>query len=143
MFEAKPKLEQFLDNVAAATALGGYFVGTAWDGKELFGLLRQVPVNESVVLDDFTITKRYTNLDFEGDPVAVGYAVDVSQKTFNPATEYLVDFEGLTTLLLKRGFKIVDVQSFRTYYTDEMLTENEKKLSFMNNTFVYQKIGVF
>jgi hypothetical protein len=143
MFETKPKLEQFLDNVAAATALGGYFVGTAWDGKELFGLLRQTGVNESVVLDDFTITKRYTNLDFEGDPVAVGYAVDVSQKTYNPATEYLVDFEGLTTLLLKRGFKIVDVQSFRTYYTEDVLTTNEKKVSFMNNTFVYQKIGVF
>ena len=142
MFESKAKLTQFVDNVAACTATGGYFVGAAWDGKDVFALLRDTPKNESVVLDEFTITKLYSQTEFEGDPVAVGYAIDVSQRTFTPTTEYLVDFQGLTTLLLKRGFKLVEMQSFRSYYTEDVLTQNEKTNSFMNNAFVYQKIGV-
>jgi len=142
MFESMPKLTQFVDNVAACTATGGYFVGTAWDGKDLFALLRDVKKDDSLVLDEFTITKRYSQTEFEGDPVAVGYPVDVSQKTFTPTTEYLVDFQGLTTLLLKRGFKLVELQSFRAYYTEDVLTANEKMVSFMNNVFLFQKIGI-
>lgn len=142
MFESTVKLAQFLDNVAASTANGGYFVGTTWDGKDVFALLRDTPKDESVVLDEFTITKRYSQLEFEGSPVALGYPIDVSQKTFTPTTEYLVDFQGLTTLLLKRGFKMVDLQSFRAYYTEDTLNANEKTVSFMNKAFVFQKIGV-
>jgi hypothetical protein len=142
MFESKAKLVQFVDNVAACTATGGYFVGAAWDGKDVFALLRDVRKNESVTLDDFVITKRYSNTEFEGDPVAVGYPIDVSQRTFTPTTEYLVDFQGLTTLLLKRGFKLVELHSFRSYYTEDVLNANEKTNSFMNNAFMFRKIGV-
>jgi hypothetical protein len=141
MFESRSKLTQFVDNVAEVTAVGGYFVGTAWDGKDVCALLRSVQKNESVTLDRFTITKRYAQSEFVGDP-AVGYAIDVSQHTFHPTTEYLVDFQGLTTLLLRRGFKVVEIKSFRAYYTDDALSENEKAISFMNNIFIYQKIGI-
>jgi hypothetical protein len=141
MFESSMKLTQFVDNVVACTASGGYFVGAAWDGKDVFALLRDVKKNDSVTLDEFTITKRYSQLEFEGDPVAVGYAIDVSQKTFTPTTEYLVDFQGLTTLLLKRGFKLVELQSFRAYYSEDVLNDNEKKISFMNHMFVFQNLG--
>jgi hypothetical protein len=142
MFESMGKLTQFVDNIAACTATGGYFVGAAWDGKDVFALLRDVKKNESLKLDEFTLTKRYSHLEFEGDPVAVGYAIDVSQKTFNLTTEYLVDYQGLTTLLLKRGFKLVEMQSFRAYYSEDLLSENEKKISFMNNVFIFEKIGI-
>jgi hypothetical protein len=142
MFESKTKLTHFVDNVAACTATGGYFVGAAWDGKDVFALLRDVRKNESITLDEFTITKRYSETEFESESVAVGYAIDVSQKTFNTATEYLVDYKGLTTLLLKRGFKLVELQSFRSYYKHDTMNENEKKISFMNNVFIFQKIGV-
>ena len=142
MFESIEKLTRFVDNVAECTATGGYFVGTAWDGKDVFTLLRDVKKGESLTLDEFTLTKRYSQLEFEADQVAVGYAIDVSQKTFNTSTEYLVDYQGLTTLLLKRGFKLVELQSFRAYYTEDLLNENEKSISFMNNVFIFQKIGL-
>jgi hypothetical protein len=142
MFESLAKLTQFVNNVAEVTAVGGYFVGTAWDGKDVCALLRSVKKDESVTLDRFTITKRYAQTEFAGDPVAVGYAIDVSQHTFHPTTEYLVDFQGLTTLLLRKGFKVVEVKSFRAYYADDVLSENEKAVSFMNNIFIYQKIGI-
>jgi hypothetical protein len=142
MFESLSKLTQFVDNVAEVTAVGGYFVGTAWDGKDLCALLRSVKKDESVTLDHFTVTKRFSQIDFVGDPVAVGYPIDVSQHTFHPTTEYLVDFQGLTTLLLRKGFKVVEMKSFRSYYTDDVLSENEKTLSFMNNVFIYQKTGI-
>ena len=142
MFESMLKLEQFVENVAGATAVGGYFIGTAWDGKDIFALLRDVRKGESRTFGDFTITKQYSHLAFEGDPVAVGYPIDVSQNTFHQTVEYLVDFQGLTTLLMKKGFKLVELQSFRHYYSDEELTPDEKTLSFANHYFLFQKMDV-
>jgi hypothetical protein len=141
MFESMATLIQFADNVAATTAIGGYFIGTAWDGAEVFEVLREKRLNETTSFERFQITKKYAASDFSGDPVAVGYAIDVSQSTFNPTTEYLVDFHGLTSLMLKRGFRIVSVESFRAFYTEDVLSPIEKQLSFMNNVFVYQKVG--
>ena len=145
-FKSKEALDHFVHNVARATALGGYFVGCAWDGHRIFHLLRDVPKGGQVQSGDFVLTKRYAGKAFEGEPVAVGYGIEVSQKTFHPAVEYLVDLPGLEVLLRARGFKTVAVRGFDTYYggyTDDKqpaLAPAERELSFANQTFCFQKI---
>ena len=49
-FENAKTLHSFLRNVADCTALGGYFIGTCYDGKKVFQLLRDKLIGEPFVI---------------------------------------------------------------------------------------------
>lgn len=165
MFESKSKLHGFLRNVAETTKEGGYFVGTTYDGMEVFKLLKskQIKKGESISYsadnqpDDtiWQVTKQYDKEDFIPDDSCLGYAIDVYQETINKVfTEYLVNFEYLTMLLKHYGFvvenNIIKTHSFRELYSEYekdytrnndriLMTENEKKISYLNRLFVFKK----
>jgi hypothetical protein len=145
-FESAQKLAKFADNVAACTALGGFFVGTAWDGSEVFERLKDVPKNIPIAVDDVRITKLYSASKFEGTPAATGFGIEVAQSTFTPNVEFLVDFGGLEKVLKTRGFALVHLKRFDTYYKtyiDEKhppITATEQEVSFWNRAFVFKKI---
>ena len=165
MFESKSKLHGFLRNVAETTKEGGYFIGTTYDGMEVFKLLKskQIKKGESISYsadnqpDDtiWQVTKQYDKEDFIPDDSCLGYAIDVYQETINKVfTEYLVNFDYLTMLLKHYGFvvenNIIKTHSFRDLYSEYekdytrnndriLMTENEKKISYLNRLFVFKK----
>jgi hypothetical protein len=113
MFENKESLHNFLRNVSETTTVGGYFIGTSYDGNEVFKLLRNKEINESVSIFDndtnvnklLEITKRYNEIEFPDDSSSLNYKIDVFQESINKNfPEYLVNFKYLTRMLENYGF---------------------------------------
>ncbi len=176
-FENEMTLHSFMRNVAECTKLGGYFIGTCYDGKSVFKLLADKMRGESVVIMKsgkkiFEITKKYDETGFPDDAQSIGYAIDVFQESINKTfQEYLVNFEYLTRLMENYGFTLVNSEEatktglpngtgmFRDMYLKMMdeiklnpkvaknyryantMTEEEKRISFMNRYFVFRKVA--
>ena len=111
MFENPKAFNNLLRNVSEVTKVGGYFIGTCYDGNSVFSMLENKQVNESVDLYDengakiWEITKRYTANIFKPDVSSLGYAVDVYQESINKSfREYLVNFEYLDRMIENYGF---------------------------------------
>ena len=114
-FKDKDTLLQFLKNVAETTALNGYFIGTCYDGKLIFDLLKNVEKGNGIQINDgenkvkiWEIKKDYSDEKFPDDSNCVGYKIDVFQESINQLiSEYLVNFDYLNRLMENFGFKIV------------------------------------
>jgi hypothetical protein len=112
-FENAKTLHSFLRNVADCTALGGYFIGTCYDGKKVFRLLRDKLVGEPFVITHgdskiFEITKQYDETGFPENELSLGYAIDVYQESINKSfREYLVNTDYLVRLMDDYGFTLV------------------------------------
>jgi len=110
MFEDPKTLNNLLRNASEVTKVGGYFIGTCYDGRSVFSMLEGKAVNESVDLYEdgvkiWEITKRYTAKTFKPDVSSLGYAVDVYQESINKSfREYLVNFEYLDRMAENYGF---------------------------------------
>jgi hypothetical protein len=113
-FENPDTLQGFLRNVAECTKLNGYFIGTAYDGKLVFNLLKKVKTSESIkIIDDgkkiWEITKGYGADNFDDDSSSIGYRIDVYQESINQnIQEFLVNFDYLNRVFESYGFKIID-----------------------------------
>ena len=113
-FENPDTLQGFLRNVAECTKLNGYFIGTAYDGKLVFNLLKKVKTSESIkIIDDgkkiWEITKGYGADNFDDDSSSIGYRIDVYQESINQnIQEFLVNFDYLNRVFEAYGFKIID-----------------------------------
>jgi len=107
-------LQGFLRNLSECTKLGGYFIGTAYDGKLIFELLKKKNTGESIqiVEDDkkiWEIVKGYNSNTFDDDASSLGYRIDVYQESINQLiTEYLINFEYLNRVMENYGFKLID-----------------------------------
>ena len=144
VFENEQKLMQFVRNVAENIVTGGKFVGTTWDGAEVFDLLKDVERGDALTLGDVTIVKQYESTDFHGDDSSLGYAIDVSQSTFNQNREYLVNFSYFEKVMHKCGFVTEEIGGFDEYYgayqaKNPPLDEKEQRLSFLNKFFIFRK----
>jgi hypothetical protein len=144
VFENPLKLMQFVRNVAETIVTGGFFVGTTWNGEAVFDLLKDVARGESISLGDVTIAKQYDSTDFAKDETSLGYAVDVSQSTFNQNREYLVNFDYFEQIMHKCGFVTEEIGDFETFYgpyrlKNPELDDKDQKLSFLNRYFVFRK----
>jgi hypothetical protein len=115
------------------------------------------------------ITQKYSQTGFTETEPCLGYEIDVWQESINQTfSEYLVNFEYLKKIMTNYGFELVtqDVAqqmglpkatglfkdlfdsmcksnkkkiNNREYGTAANMTEAEKKISFMNRFFVFQK----
>jgi hypothetical protein len=112
-FENNTVFHQFLRNVSECTKIGGYFVGTCYDGKKVFQLLRTKENGESVSIIKnerkiFEITKRYDETGFPDEDLSLGYAIDVYQESINQVfREYLVNFDYLKRIMEDYGFVVL------------------------------------
>jgi hypothetical protein len=113
MFESQETLQNFLRNVSEVTKVGGYFIGTSYDGKLIFNMLKNIKENENITIieDDkkiWEVTKRYDRIDFDDNSSCVGFAIDVFQESINKTfKEYLVNYDYLTRLLENYGFVLL------------------------------------
>jgi hypothetical protein len=100
-------------NVSECTALNGYFIGTCYDGKVIFNMLKKKKIGESLELYEgdkkiWEIRKEYDEDNFDDDVTSLGYKIDVFQETINKMfSEYLVNFDYLERAMENYGFKLV------------------------------------
>ena len=110
MFENQVTLQNFLRNVSETTKVGGYFIGTSYDGASIFNMLKSKQDGENYIIMDgdkkiWELTKRYDRDEFSDNSSSLGYAVDVYQESINKTfREYLVNYTYLDRLLEDYGF---------------------------------------
>jgi hypothetical protein len=113
MFETRANVCNFLRNVCECTEVGGYFIGTTYDGATMFNALKQYDEGDGIaVLHNgkrvWQVTKAYAATEFLDDETCVGYAIDVYQESINKTfREYLVNFAYLKRLMANFGFEVV------------------------------------
>ena len=112
-FENQNILQNFLRNISENCAVGGYFIGTCYDGASVFDALEGKDMGDSVAAfkDDhklWSIQKEYDSDTFEHNETSIGYAINVYQESINKAfREYLVNFTYLTQLMVNYGFRLI------------------------------------
>jgi mRNA (guanine-N7-)-methyltransferase len=113
-FENPDTLQGFLRNVAECTKLNGYFIGTAYDGKLVFNMLKKVKTGESIKIIEegkkiWEVNKGYGADNFDDDSSSIGYKIDVYQESINQnIQEFLINFDYLDRVFEVYGFKIID-----------------------------------
>mgnify|MGYP006137953963 CR=1 FL=1 len=106
-------LHQFMRNLAECTKVNGYYIGTCYDGKTVFDLLRSKPQNEGIAIFKgdrkiYELTRMYNQTGFPDDDMSVGYPIDVYQESINKVfREYLVNFTYFTQLMEDYGFILI------------------------------------
>jgi hypothetical protein len=175
-FENKTSFHEFMRNVSECTKVGGYFIGTCYDGDTVFQLLSPKNKGESItIIEDgvkiYELTKQYSQTGFPEDESGLGFAVDVYQETINKEfREYLVNYTYLVRTMEDYGFVPVEksvaqkmelpnssgkFDELYTYMENELkrnperasdyrmamnMSYGEKRISFMNRYFIFQKV---
>ena len=109
----------FMRNVSECTRINGYFIGTCYDGTQIFKLLKNKNEGESLTIMSerrkiFELTKRYAQSGFPDDETSVGYQIDVFQETINKTfMEYLVNFNYLKRVMEDYGFVLISKEDAR------------------------------
>jgi hypothetical protein len=113
-FKTPETLKGFLKNLAECTKLGGYFIGTAYDGNAVFNMLKPYTRGhgDQIVEDGkkvWGISKDYDQTTFVPDKSSLGYEIQVYQESINQRiTEYLVNFDYFNTMMERFGFDLAD-----------------------------------
>jgi hypothetical protein len=110
-FENQTTFHHFMTNIAECTKVGGYFIGTCYDGRTVFNKLENKNKGDSIVImsEDgntkiYEITKQYAQTGFPDDENSLGYSIDVFQETINKTfREYLVNYDYLVQILEDYG----------------------------------------
>ena len=118
IFNDETKINKLIENIDNNLKPGGYFVGTCFDGQQLFKLLESKKKGESIEgyknnTKIYKITKLYDNKEFKNDNTSINYPIDVFVKSIhseNSNTEYLVNFEFLVKLLEQKNIYLLDDQ---------------------------------
>ncbi len=167
-FENEMRLRTLLQNVNDNLKIGGYFIGTSFDGERVYNLLKGVTEVEGKDFSGNTlwkIKKQYTTkrMAFDRSKSNYGKQIDVLVRSIgNVHPEYLVNYNYLDAILEEYGFEKVMVRPFGEYYdnllkreyeegldaetqkqiaTAKRMSEEEQRFSFLNNAFVYRKVS--
>lgn len=144
-FENKEKLHTFLRNVSEGCKVGGYFIGTCYDGKRVFNELRGVLQGESVSeykngQKIWEIRKEYDNDEIQDDETSLGYAIDVYQETINKMfREYLVNFDYLTRIMKNYGFELLSKEESKNKNMPNSLGSFSELYDKMNTEIMRKK----
>jgi len=119
-FKTPDTLQGFLRNLTECTKYQGYFIGTAYDGKTIFDILKKKQPGESIQIFEgekkvWEIIKSYDHSKFLDDSSSLGYRIDVFQESINQLIpEYLINFNYLERVMLNYGFKIIDLDEAKS-----------------------------
>ena len=114
--ESETTLHNFLRNVSECTTIGGYFIGTCYDGKKLFNALQSKKEGESLTIVKngkkiWEVTKEYNHSKFNDDVTCIGYAINVYQESINKVfREWLVNFDYIVRIFENYGFVLAPSQ---------------------------------
>ena len=119
-FENSETLNNFLRNVSECCKVGGYFIGTSYDGREVFRQLEGKQMGESIFIQKdglkmWEIKKQYDQDEFANNVSSLGYKIDVYQESINKTfSEFLVNYEYLIQLLENYGFVLLERDEARS-----------------------------
>jgi hypothetical protein len=170
MFKTKETMHTFMKNCSDTIKVGGYFIGTCYDGNNIFQALKDVKEGDKIELYKseecestkdmkkiWAITKKYKQTEFLANESSIGMTVGIYQETINKEfDEYLVNFPYFIETMRQYGFEIEEKMpgtdlpgngNFSILYDDMIkkggtfiMCEKEKEISFMNRYFVFKKI---
>jgi hypothetical protein len=114
-------LRGFITNLSECTKLNGYFIGTAYDGKKIYELLRRnngLMQFKDEVAGNVTLSiqrGRYTDDDNSfldsNDASTLGKDISVLQESIGQAiTEYLINFDYFNSVMQNFGFAPIDAK---------------------------------
>jgi len=118
-FKNKTVLNGFLRNVSECCKVGGYFIGTGYDGTKVFRALESKKPGESIKImveerKMWEIIKQYENDTFANNESCLGYQIDVYQESINKKfAEYLVNYDYLIQILEQYGFALLTVPEYQ------------------------------
>jgi len=154
-FESEVKLDIFLTNVSTNLKKGGHFIGTCFDGSKVFAeLIRNngeftIYEKGNIVVQ---IVKKYEDDILQDDSTSIGMPINVYMESIGKTiTEWLVNFNFVAKKALTYGLELKKLESFEDYHKkitksktkygdSSKMTDNLKLLSFLNTTFVFEKI---
>ncbi len=167
LFKDEISLRSCLQNINDNLKIGGFLIGTTFDGERIYEALKGKSVitgkkdNGDVI---WKIEKKYTTkITFDEKKSVLGKQIDVLVGSIgNPHPEYLVSFPFFDKMLREYGFEKVWVKPFAEFYEDletsdeidgfnefelEKQKENlakigvdEKRFSCFSSGFVYKKV---
>jgi predicted NAD-dependent protein-ADP-ribosyltransferase YbiA (DUF1768 family)/SAM-dependent methyltransferase len=115
-FETSEKFNGLLQNIADNLKIGGYFIGTNFDGDAVFNFMRGIePGKGRIGLDGnnilWELTKHYEGEELPTDDSAFGMAIDVNFVTIGIThREYLVPWKLLVSKLKTIGCELLDAE---------------------------------
>jgi hypothetical protein len=154
MFKDMITLHNFVKNVSDLIALNGYFIGTCYDGKLMYLMLKDMNIGESkeIYIGDrkvWGVTKQYNSNEFNKES-CLGYTISIYQESINNVfDEYLVNFDYLIEIMGAYGFildspdkDISPLASFEKEYSKSKfkMTIQEEMISFLNKYFIFKKV---
>ncbi len=144
-FENEIRLRTLLQNVNDNLKIGGYFIGTSFDGERVHQLLKGVNEVEGKTFGGETlwkIQKKYstTRMSFDTTKPNFGKQIDVLVKSIgNVHSEYLVNYNYLDAILEEYGFVKVMIKPFSEYHEDVLKGQYENKNGI--NTHIVHETG--
>ena len=169
-FESEIKLRTLLRNVNDNLKIGGYMIGTCFDGERVKDAL-----GKSSSIDGhldgkliWKIDKLYSGAVFNSPRSQFNKMIDVFVSSIGVAhKEALVNFNFFEKMMEEYGFKKVMITNFSKLFDEfksgkggkggkggtggnnynknldsiSQISEDEKKFSFLNNAFIFQKIS--
>ena len=151
-FENETKLNNLIKNVKDNIKLGGYFIGTCFNGREVFNKLKgkkiiEGELDESII---WKIEKDYRIRTFNEGKPNLGQKIKVYVGSIGEAyTEYLVNFSYFEKIMKKNNFELIEFKPFEKYYIDfeknkgkniKELSDAEKEFSYLNYSFCFKKV---
>lgn len=158
-FKSEESFDTFFRTIQTNLKEGGFFIGTVFDGMRVFNnLLENREIHEidkdgnSIfkVSKNYQDTEQFDDLEFLGQAIDVYLGYDTVLNKKSGTREYLVNFNKTISLLKQKyGLELVESDLFESKYKEwviekngEQISDKEKKFSFLNRTFVFQKTGL-
>lgn len=145
-FKEADTLFNFMRNISECTKLGGYFIGTCYDGQLIYNLLKKYEVGKGITqfknnTKIWEIIKEYNKTEFNDDYTSIGYKINVFQESINkPFDEYLVNFDYLSSLMELYGFRLLTNSESKelglpksTGLFDELYNNMQNEIEMNNN----------
>lgn len=154
-FEDELKLRTFLQNVTDNLKIGGYFIGTSFDGNRVFEKLKESKKQIEGFVNDkllWKIDKMYKSRIYNEDKPNFGLKIETYINTIGIShEEYLVNYKYLEILAKEYGLKLKKIEQFKDIFNNvdknneyydslQDMSAAEKDFSFLHNTFVFEKI---
>jgi len=148
-FKDQSSLENVLKIVSKFLHHDGYFIGTTLDSNRINSLF----MKGDIVKKDIYYLENKTDLTKTYTPYNNEYIVSLGKKgedhyfSKKPSHEYMVDVEELKNVCESFGLQYVEYKPFCKLYEkykskepDHLMSDEEKEYSFLNFTFVFNKI---
>ena len=153
-YENEISIRTFFQNVNDNLKIGGYLIGTCFDGKKVIDALQTTKYlegrkNEQII---WKIEKMYRNGKFDYSKGLFGKKIKVYISSIGKEfEEYLINFQYLEKLANEYNFELIEDKSFEELFSNMSskknynnittnITEDEKIFSFFNKSFIFKKV---